>query len=457
MLEIIIDLPESQETSFTQDQEDGGVLTVSSFRRAAGFLENQTITIEFNNVNGFWSKIWNSEDKYLIGQTLKVLKDGRLVGTFLISKILEISTKFKLKADSFTDLSQEISRRLYKTDFPNLKDDGKYGNIIVGILEGEGGICTAIQVDTDLYHAAFHHLDEISAVYDKNGNPVPFTFNNSPDENCYINTSGSEEKELYFNARRMPAGSDNPGIILEVLNNQSAGYIINGLDEIKTRYDERYYTCSCLISKKTPWRQFLVDFGKEFDTAFFLDSAGGINCRVQDWEEVEEPVSVPFEYVASFAVEPNVNIIDTITRRFLYNFRQDSYKYTASTKTTTRWYSKDEEMDFLYNRSEVGTLDVTLRKLYRHSQPIENVRFALPYELQIDVYDVIQIKLPDVSIHPGETRTYLVTAYEHTKKKGTFIEGIDILSRKGITILLDDSDPQVALLEDDNDECFCLM
>ncbi len=467
MYEVIINLPATGDTTFTETQPHG-VLSVSRLRRAISTsftIENQSCTVRMNNVSGYWYNLLRSEDRFLTGQKIQIKTGQTLAGTFTIREITPGETEFTITADSFSNLDSFISPALTAATFPLIttQNAGKRGNIIAGVLDDATwlncGMLTAYLVDSasSKYHAAWHHLYHISQVYDADGQALSFTDENHADQCCYITCpAANAANEIYFNASGLKddAGSliENPAHILQKIFDLFLPQIqLTGIDAAAAIYLSRNFTENAILVKDQKVKAFLRLFSQNYQTFMFIDTAGNLKIKAQDWESPIPVATFNAHEIEDFNPGYDAQkVIKSIRRRYLFHYRKDSYLYQPIESRSTGWLASEITIDMCFHRGNAGTFNIATTLLYLSKEPEETVRFqAFQADIHFDLGELIAVTALK-GLRTGETRIYLVLRIEGGERKST-VFCIDVLAlNKGQIILLDQSDPNVVLLQDES-------
>jgi hypothetical protein len=462
---VVIDLPESGETEFRYDQADGGLIEITKINRKIQpnkMLSNQTATISFNNMNGYWCNILRSSDKYLKGCQVRYYNGENLKGIFYISKLLEINHPFKIKIDNFIKLNQPICPLL---------TNGKRGNVIGGVLDDSGwlnkGQCVATRIENGKHHAAAHHLKDVTKVYE-NGTQISFSFDNNADGHCYILSSSSND-ELTFNCKGIMNEEEtymiwNPAWILDRINQMFGDFEIEGISEAAALYEERGYknNPAILIEGTETWEKFFQKFSINYDSYFVPTNDGKIKLKVDEWENIEPTVSIHSGYIDGFEnLYNDENIINSIQRKYFHHFREKTFKYEPEDiQETIKYMPGVGVIELQYHTDDASSFDVAARRLFFLKKPEEKIAFEIFSEnfKDLDLGDTFFCKA-NKGLYKGEKRTYLLLEIKEENEGKVYIAALDIQSRiQGQIILLDENDPNVAILTDETDEeCLILM
>jgi hypothetical protein len=472
MFHIEINLPQSGPTKFTYSQADGGIKSITEFRRAINLnkeIENQTVLVTFNNVKGYWHSLMVSEDRYLLQRNLKVFDEDILIGSFQISDIPKANIdEFKLKGDSFSQLKEPITKALEKDQYSSIPDEnnGKYSNILFGTASDEGwkskGMLTARRVTDNKFHAAWHHLKSITNVYKSDGTSVSFSQNNDIDGCCYIETSGINDLELYFNAQgaKDDLGDliQNPAEMLEKLNDLFGNYTLDGIDEAKSIYGNRGYSNNVILieDKEFTWKKFFQEFSREFDCDFFPTVEGKIKINVLDWNEIEPVLTLyPTSIVSYQPYFKTDKLRQELVRKYKYHYRDKEFRFSPHTKVDTLWNAKVESELFRLHSEDLSCLDVGARMLFLDKQPKQLIDFSInkDHASLLELADIIKMRYP-IGLYPDEYR--LIKVLEITPLEGTNYAqctGLDVNEiNKGQIIFRDENDPQCSEFKNESDK-----
>ncbi len=483
MYKVIISL-DSGDRVFTQmgnGQEKNRLISVSEISRALTTdktFENSTADVTFTNVNNYFDKLLLSTDGFLLGKTLKIYNDGELIFTGKISDFPSCSPEeFKIKADVMKiGLDQPINRVIKKVPlFPAVPDEneGKYSNIVAGVINSDGsekkGALTAYRVYSNLFMAAWHPLKEITAVYDKSGNPVAFTKENA-DNRCYIDVqqAGFTDNELYFDCEGMFSGDSlitNPADILKEvnsivgrINDRALNFNEEDLQKAKDIYNGRGYTgINVAITDSKSWMDFLKDFAMNFDCLTYQKVDGSIGVKVLQWggEVPRDTINSVYVDRESFEQWMDVSgIVNEYRRNYVYSYGDKKYlKTPQDVEAGTNWGEAVADIDMMYHTDDASCLDVVVRRLFFQKKPLVWYRFRI-HKSKGDEYelaDVIRTKFWN-SYYDDQWRLVQIyrKSYSHDTDMITF-EGLDITGvNKGSFILYADDDPNIVRLNDEN-------
>ncbi|MCP4213564.1 MAG: hypothetical protein GY765_02855 [bacterium] len=352
MYSITIDFPDSGIRKFTYSQ-DNGLIEITEIRRCINnyFFENQVVTISLNNQTGYWYRLFEGEDQYLIGQTVKVYDNKMHIGTFTISDITP-GTIFKIKADLFSVLSGSISRELTAGEFPEIhfENIGKKGCFIFGVLDDADwlniGQCWAYQIAPGKFLAAFHHLKNVLSVFDTKDNAIAFTWENEGDYS-YIYTD-FQGPEVFFNCEgccdQQGALIQNPAKILEAMQEMSGGPAIDGLTAAEAIYINKAYLENAIIIQDETWQQFLELFCYNYDTFCYQGIPGAVKMAVQDFENAAKTKTINHSYIKDYSPDLLLDeCVKAVKRRYYYHYRQkniDSNRRSRRPRSGSRIQSR---------------------------------------------------------------------------------------------------------------------
>lgn len=476
---IIIDMPVSGPKRFDYNK-DGGILKMTNFRRSLSLfngLENQTIKITMDNRKGEWSSLMTSQDRYLKGRTLEIYEDGELQGTLKISDFPKPANplQFDIKGDTFTFLEQPVSPLISIDLFPNVppENEGKPGNIFGGTVDDadwtDTGMMPAYLVDTGKYLAAWHHCWNISACRKGDGTEILFTYDNNADGYCYIEpVGGCTDTVIYFNGSGMiDSGNliENPGsMLLKIVEvfGSGVGIEISGIDSLISRYTERFRNTLILIQEHT-WKKLLSEYSLNFDTFWSTTIDGRLQANMLNFESIEVVARFTPSMFSKYEHHLDIAFLeDTCKKMFRYHFKDKEYRYTPAVTLPTLWQGNSTgEIELKWQKDAISAHDVAVENLYRRKAEIEWVSFCVPKK-HMPPEDIlgkcIEAMYPH-SLHPGQYRAYLVLAIEVNTPYEYSLKLIDIEKWKGALItLLEDNDPAVAVLANDDDlDCLILM
>ena len=474
MFHIVIDFPVKGEQTFKYN-ESGGLLSLSGFRRSISTtkdFENQTVTATFDNREGTWSAVWESPDRYLIGRKLKVFDGASLIATFTISAFPEaLAFQFKLKADSFYDLDIPVPRLLEKDHFPDILavNRGKPGNFIFGAARDSAGkaqgMCQAYRVAPNTFHAAWHHLDAVSEVYD-DGVSISYTVDNNVDGCCYI-VADTLSAFLYFNASGAVDGDGNlitnPVDALKLIN-EVAAYPFNFQNKNAAAevFEERGYCMHGLIDdKRYTFRKFLKDFSREFDCDVFLRRDGAFALGVLAWGDVEPAMIFQPAAVANYRYRIDTEYLyAAATRQYYYDFREKTFQFSPVLEVSSGWTDRDRDLEFRFHRSDDTCLDVAARALFFEKQPRELVTFEIEKGRadKLELTQVVKLKHP-FSLHSG-FRLLKILSIEYIESSNIArITALDIDSVNAAQLIFyDENDSRCMTFRDEADpECPVFM
>ena len=185
MESVKISFPSGDETfsRMAQDLSGAGVssprlLSVSNVYRAVNkekAFENSSVEVVLDDSSGYFAGKMVSSDRFIKGRALEFYDGDDLVFRGNISRMPVCKVnEFRVVADiKQLGLSAAINWVIKATEFPDApaSNVGQYGNIIAGTADdtggNESGMCTAYRVGTNLFLAAWHELNSLISVFDK--------------------------------------------------------------------------------------------------------------------------------------------------------------------------------------------------------------------------------------------------------------------------------------------------
>lgn len=472
MYRVTIDFKESGEKTFTEKDENG-VIDVT-WRRVINMNytpENHTATVRMKNVDRYWYDILKSSDKALTGQKMKILYDETCIGTLIICDFTPGDT-FEIQADSFSELENTISPKLTKDVFEQIpeENEGKHGNICGGTLSDQNwldaGMCTAYRIDSNIYHAAWNDLHDITQVFDENRQSLNFTFEYSASLECTIIncTEAANALEIFFNCTGFKDEFQNlitnPARILEQIALDFGGPTLTGINDAANIFQEKQYLDNAILITNENWKSFFRMLGINYDTHFFPTPTGEWKIKAHDYSDPQPAICLKTGDVENYNSNFNPKtVINEAVRRFFYHYRENKFKYQPPETISTAWQSSEIELDLKYHTGNLPSYDITTELLFLRKQPDEDISLDMLIEnLTFDLGDCIEV-IADDGFRKEEKRTYLVSKINDAGSGKVKIGAIDIFTlNTGRIILLEESDPEVAILTDEtHPDCLILI
>jgi hypothetical protein len=441
-------------------------------------FENSAATIVFQNLNGHFNKLMNSDDKYIKGIVCRISDNDTLIFTGKVYTLPNCDPKeFIIVADSKTDgINDEINKVITLTEFPNCPvfNVGKYSNIVFGEASDYGGnntgMLTAYQVDNNRFLAAWHHLHGFNGgnvrVYKPDGTHITpvCTFDNNIDGNAYILYTPPIDGELYFDTDGFIDDGDvyitNPAWQLWHMNNKFGKFVIRGTSAASIIYDGRGYdTSSIVINDATTWGQFFERFCINFDCYIYHLVTGRIKIKVLTWGEDAAEFTINPHYVDSLETFKNrqdmSEIINEYKRMYWYHFRLNFFhRLPSDVDSDTEWQAEKGNLDLRYLNDETISKDVAERHLYFQEKPITYYRFRLP-KIIADPLDLInQIKIKFQTGYNSYVWRLILIIKKINLPDSNLIgfEAMDITGIDGGLIRLwEENNPDIVLLRSDSD------
>ncbi|MGD2087259.1 MAG: hypothetical protein PVH61_13830 [Candidatus Aminicenantes bacterium] len=472
MKRIIIDFPESGPQEYTYSGS-GRILKMSYFRRTISLfnpLENQKISITFDNSQGHWSQVLSGNDRYLKDREIQVFENDTLIGKIKVSDFPKPKSvhEFTIKGDMYSFLNNPISYRIGDV-FENVppENEGKRANVFCGTVTDEfwtnTGQLTAYQIEAGKYLAAWHHCFNISSVY-QNGAPILYTWQNEGDGYCYIYpVEAIDDSEITFNGSGMMESSiliENAGEMLSKIKNDfGAGIEIEGI--LPTQY-EKFKKTVVVLNDQT-WKQAINEFNTNFDTFFYMSVNGKIKAVYLDFEG-NIPVTKKFlpGVISGYELHPDISsLLTEAERNYCFHFQNNSYRYSHTSKIETGWTADTKPIDLRFHTDSLSAHTTVCQKIFRQRDIIKHISFkTIRDELpQVDLLGQLFSLTYSYGLSKNENRTYLCIEIAHSGANEYSIRGIDIYPLiKNTIILLSESDPDVAILTNKTDpECLLLM
>lgn len=185
MESVKITFPSGVETfsRVAQDLSGAGVssprlLGISNVYRAVNkekAFENSSVEVVLDDTDGYFAAKMTDTDRFIKGKALEYYDGDDLVFRGNISRlpICNVS-EFRVVADiKQLGLSSTMNAVIKAEEFPDAPATnlGKYANIIIGTADdtggNESGMCAAPRVATNLFLAAWHELNSLISVFDK--------------------------------------------------------------------------------------------------------------------------------------------------------------------------------------------------------------------------------------------------------------------------------------------------
>ncbi len=440
-------------------------------------FENSKAVVIFENIDGYWDNIMDSDDQYLLGQEMRIYQNDILIFTGKISDIPETDPdSFILEADTMNIGYNDIpNKTIKKNEFNNVPADneGKYGNIIYGVASDEGsngtGIITAYRVDSNKFLLAWHTIKEIIKVYNKDGVDITSscTLDNNADGNAYINYNATD-LEIYVNCKGKTDSSgnliENPALILEDMNTNFGNFLIDGIDDATTIYSIRAYKGTIVINEGLTWQEIIKQFAINFDALIFQKANGNLNIKVLNWGSEVAKGNINKIYVDKNTFRnwrDTSKIINSFRRMYWYHFRKDFFQRLPNdVDTSTRWKASKTNIDLRYTADNDTALDVSSRILFFRKTPIIWYKFDLPLLKgnNIELGEVYNLKYHK-GYFPNAYRLIQIFRKTYVGEGKVSFEAMDITGiNEGLIVLYEDNDPNIYKLKDENDlDCPVLL
>jgi hypothetical protein len=448
-------------------------------------FENSTVTVQLADSDGYFSTKLSNSDQYIKNALLSVYDDTTLLFTGYISSLPESSIGvFSITATLFTLIEKEINKKITVSEFPNVdaENAGQYSNYVFGLVSDEDiqdpvGELIAYRVSSRHYLAAWHELYSVTSVYSSISESLIPAANydieiDATTHYTYIVFSvpmADNELQVSFNAYGYgiftPGNRyyiDNPLTCLDALNTLVGNPItFNGLSTAETEATTRGYKASFVINDGLSWKNFFVQFARNFDLNIWQTTDGKIALKMLNWGSEISSITINSTHITEFNNWKDITQICSRVRRMYYwhNRKQYYAKLPIDVTSLTGWVGDDVNLDLKWTIDNTTSLDVAGRYRTIHQDPLSWINVSVDKNIakSIELGDVISVIYPK-GYKPN--KELLTQVFKKTYNDSFITLSLLYIGAvvDGILRLWDDSDPKVVLIHNESSgDCEVLL